>query len=116
MPKKIEDILKEALIEKKILPQEEIERIFKEINSKKEDPASFLVKKDLFSKEEVLNILSQKLSIPFVDLKYFSVDKEILKKIPTRIAFYYNFFPLKIEGKTLTIAVSYPLDINPRMK
>lgn len=34
-----------------------------------------------------------------------------MKKNPTRIAFYYNFFPLKIEGKTLTIAVSYLLDI-----
>jgi type II secretory ATPase GspE/PulE/Tfp pilus assembly ATPase PilB-like protein len=111
MPKKIEEILKEALIEKKFLPQEEIDKIFGEIKSKKEDPVSFLIKKDLFSKEEALNILSQKLGIPFIDLKYFSVNEQIIKKIPTRIAFYYHFFPLKIEGRNLTIAVSYPFDI-----
>ncbi len=65
----------------------------------------------MFSEKELLDILAEKLKLSCVNLKELLIDKSIITKVPLKIASYYKFIPLALRGRTLTIAVAYPLDI-----
>ena len=111
MDKTYDQILKKALLRKGVLAEEDIDNVFKEIASTKDNLLSALTKKNLISRKDALDILGQELGFSTIDLKNFSFQKELVGRIPTKIAFYYKFMPVQIKGRILTIAVSSPLDI-----
>lgn len=56
--------------------------------------------------------LSEKHGVPYIDLRSrITVDPEVLKLIPKRIAEKYKLFPLKLEGKTLHLVCLDPSDL-----
>jgi type II secretion system protein E len=73
--------------------------------------ASIVIKNNVISEQEVLSILAEELNLPYLDPKSIIIDKAVIERIPTKIAYYYKFMPIKIEDRTLKIAVSYPLEI-----
>lgn len=75
------------------------------------DLGHILIKKGFITEEQVLEFLSQRINIPFVSLKDYTIDPEVTKFVPISLAKKYHFMPLfKIED-TLTIAMADPLDI-----
>lgn len=113
MYKKPDRILGEVLVERKVITPEALESILKELEraDQQQGLTSTLIKRGIISEREALNILSERLGLPFMDLKDIAIDKTIIEKVPIKIASYYKFVPLKLEGRTLTIAVSSPLDM-----
>lgn len=111
MVKRLDSILAEALKEKGMLSDLQLKEILKEVESSGASLQQILIKKNLFSEKEILILLSEKLNIPFVDLKTVSVDQRAIEKVPAKIASYYKFLPIEIKDRTLIIAVSSPLDI-----
>ncbi|HNQ51250.1 MAG TPA: ATPase, T2SS/T4P/T4SS family [Candidatus Omnitrophota bacterium] len=65
----------------------------------------------LISESDGLDILSAGLGIPRIDLRGASIDKQTVEKVPSKIAHYYRFVPVKAAEHALTVAVSMPLDI-----
>lgn len=110
MPKDFDRILKEALVSKGLVSEEEINSLLRKKNIQ-ENLISLLVKSNLLEEEDCLKALGERLNIPYIKLKQFPVQKEAIEKVPSRIAFYYKFMPLKLRERTLTVAVSYPLDV-----
>jgi len=108
---KIDSVLYEALISKGRLTKESLEPILKEAQESLGPLALVLIKRNIIPEQDILKILSQELKLTLLDLKNVSVDKSVINKIPPKIAYYYKFLPVKIIERTLTIAVSYPLDI-----
>ena len=75
------------------------------------DLGHILIKKGFITEEQVLEFLSQRINIPFVSLKDYTIDPEVTKFVPISLAKKYHFMPLfKIED-TLTIAMADPLDV-----
>jgi len=75
------------------------------------DLGHILIKKGFITEEQVLEFLSQRINIPFVSLKDYTIDPDVTKFVPISLAKKYHFMPLfKIED-TLTIAMADPLDI-----
>lgn len=111
MPKKSDTILADALIEKALITKKDLEPLLKEVETSGNSLQQVLVKSRLFLEKDILNILADKLKISCVDLKTTSVDKQVLDKVPMKIASYYRFIPIEIKDRTLTIAVATPLDI-----
>jgi len=75
------------------------------------DLGHILIKKGFISEEQVLEFLSQRLNIPFMSLKDYTIDPEVIKLVPVSLAKKYHFMPLfKIED-TLTLAMADPLDV-----
>jgi type II secretory ATPase GspE/PulE/Tfp pilus assembly ATPase PilB-like protein len=70
-----------------------------------------LMKARLISESEGLDILSSGLGIPRIELRAAAIDKQVIEKVPSKIAHYYRFIPVKASEHTLTVAVSSPLDI-----
>ncbi|HNW39418.1 MAG TPA: ATPase, T2SS/T4P/T4SS family [Candidatus Omnitrophota bacterium] len=111
MPKKIDLQLAEILVEKKLITRENVAELLLEADRLKQDLRQVLVKHSLFSEQAVLDLLAEKLKLTCVNLKELSIDRLIINKVPLKIASYYKFIPLFLKGRTLTIAVAYPLDI-----
>lgn len=75
------------------------------------DLGHILIRKGFLTKDQILEFLSERLNIPFVSLKDYTIDPDMLKLVPVSLAKKYHFMPLfKIEG-TITIAMADPLDV-----
>ncbi|MFH1339465.1 MAG: ATPase, T2SS/T4P/T4SS family [Candidatus Omnitrophota bacterium] len=108
---KIDSILFDALINRGTINRESLEPLAKEADTTSQPLSAILIRKNVAPEQEILNILSQELNLPYADLKSITVDKSVIERIPLKVASYYKFMPIRIEGKNLTIVVSYPLDI-----
>lgn len=111
MSKRIDLQLAEILVEKKLITRQNADGFLQEAERSSQDLRQILVKQGLFSEKEVLDLLAEKLKLSCANLKELAVDKSIISKVPLKIASYYKFIPLALKGRTLTIAVAYPLDI-----
>ena len=108
---KVDSILFNVLIEKKLVAKELLDPLIKEAEESNQSLSSILARNDIISKEKILDLLSEQLKIPSINLKKASIDKSIIGKVPIKFASYYKFLPMKIKDNVLTIAVSYPLDV-----
>ena len=111
MPKKVDLQLAEILVDKKLITRENVGEFLLEADRSSQDLRQVLIKHSLFSEKELLDVLAEKLKLSCVNLKELLIDKSIISKVPLKIASYYKFIPLALKGRTLTIAVAYPLDI-----
>lgn len=111
MPKKLDTMLADGLIEKALITQKDLEPLLKEIETSGHALQQVLVESRLCLEKDILNILADKLKITCVDLKTILIDKQVLDKVPVKIASYYRFIPIEIKDRTLTVAVATPLDI-----
>lgn len=57
------------------------------------------------------NFIGSKLSIPYVNLNDYKVDRKALNFFPRNISDRYNIMPLFISDNVLTVAISDPIDI-----
>lgn len=73
--------------------------------------ADVLVKMDLISEKEIVSILGDELSMPFLNLAKYKIDVEVGKMIPEKLARKYQIVPISKMGKTLTLAVADPFNI-----
>ncbi|MCM8781052.1 MAG: Flp pilus assembly complex ATPase component TadA [Candidatus Omnitrophica bacterium] len=111
MPRKLDTVLSEALIEQKLITKEELERFLKEAESLDLTLQQVLMKHNRLKEKDILRILAERLGIAYLDLRELSVDKTVIDKVPVKIASYYKFLPVQIKDRVMTIAVSYPLDV-----
>jgi len=111
MPKKIDTLLANGLVEKGLIASKDIEQMLLEADASGESLQEILLKRRLFPEKDILKILAEKTGIIYLDLKGISIEKAVLDKVPVKIASYYKFLPIEIKGRVLTIAVSQPLDI-----
>src|SRR3989338_4007110 len=110
MPKNIDNILLNTLRERNILTDAQINSVGGELENARQPLPALLMKKGLVKEDQILDILSQKLNIPHIHLKNLSIHKSVIDRIPSKVASYYKFMPIKFENGIVTIAASYPVD------
>lgn len=108
---KTDSIIFNALVERGSLDKDSLTSLAKEAEKASRPLSSVLIEHNIISEQDALGILSQSLKIPCIDPKGMPIDKSVLDKVPLKIATYYNFMPVKLNERTLTIAVAYPPDI-----
>jgi len=111
MLKKSDKVLYNAVAEKNLVPKKILDSVRGEAETTGKDLQNLLVSKGLFSEKDILDILSEKLKLPVVDLKRISIEKAVLDKVPLKIATYYRFIPLEIKGRMLKVAMDSPPDL-----
>lgn len=101
------------LKENKVLSQEQISEVERHVLSGTawQDWESFLVNKKIFTEKEFLNIKSQILKLPVVDLKNTDIKKDILELVPEPIASKYKVVAFAKDAKCLSLAMFDPGDI-----
>ena len=111
MAKKYDIMLADALVESGSLGRDEADKAEKEAESSGSSLQKFLIEKDMVEEKEILIILCKKLNKDHVDLEERDVDKDLLEKVPEKIAVYYEFMPLEMNGRIITLAIAEPLDM-----
>jgi len=111
MFKNINTTIAEILLKKGLASKEQLDEAIKEKEKTDESLISVLNNRGIISEEDLLNILSEELKLPLIDLKRATIEKSVVDKVPVRFASWYKFMPVKIEANMLTIAVSSPLEI-----
>lgn len=76
-----------------------------------EDLGSILIKKGFVTEEKLLVFLSQHLQIPYITLKQFRPDPELLREIPATLAKRHLLIPIrKLKDGKIEVAMANPLD------
>ena len=103
--------LKYDLVRDGLVSYEDIEKAHEIAVSQNVNIGQILIKSNLIAEETLLKFLENKLHIPYVDLKDYTLDTRCLSLISLNDAQKYKIIPLfKIEN-VLTVAMADPLDL-----
>ena len=103
--------LKYDLVREGLISYEQLENAQEIAQVQSINVAQALIKMKLITEQSLLSFIEAKLHIPFVELENYSLDTKCLKYVTFNDAIKYRVIPLfKIE-KTLTVAMSDPLDL-----
>ncbi len=113
MNKKIDSILYNTVVEEKLASQEAVDSVIAKAPGA---PGivwlTELVDNKLIDEAATLKLLGAKLGIQYTALKEGDIQADLFDKVPLKVASHYQFLPVSLKHKMLTIAVYYPLDIN----
>jgi general secretion pathway protein E len=70
-----------------------------------------LVKIGCLTEEKLLEVLSEQLSIPLIDIASAEISSEALAAIPPKLVFRKSIVPISRDNGTLTVATSDPFDL-----
>ena len=102
----------EMLVNEKVITPEQLEVCLKEEKRSGRFICHIVVDLGFAAEDKVLPILSKQIGIPYIKVKDKEIDKSVIEKVPARFAIHYKLMPLQIEGDTLAIAVTDPLDVH----
>jgi type II secretory ATPase GspE/PulE/Tfp pilus assembly ATPase PilB-like protein len=105
--------LGEILLEKHLISGQALEHALLEQKKSGELLGRTLIRLGYISEKQLLEGLAAHLQLPIVSLKQLAVDDQAIKKVPVRFAWHYRCMPVRLVGKTLTLAMSDPLQVRP---
>ena len=100
----------ELLVERKVVTPEQIEAALKVQEAKGGLLGQILVSLGFVTEEAVAQAVTAQYSFPYLPLKSYTIDPELLRLIPENVARQYCLVPVDHIGDTLTIAMADPLD------
>lgn len=99
------------LLERGLITEVQLVEALEEQKKTGELLGGILVRKDLISKRDLLNVLVSQSGTEIVDLDKIDISEKAIAAVSPSIAQMYKAIPIKIEDNTLTIAVSDPSNI-----
>jgi type IV pilus assembly protein PilB len=105
--------LAKALVERDILTLQQAKGALAEIKTgaKGKSFEEALIESQIAKEEDILETKASLWHVPFIDLKNYEIDPEVVELIPGNVARQFRFFPLfRIDG-TLLLAMTDPKDI-----
>jgi len=101
----------DILLKKGIIDAGQLSEALKETNKTGFSLERALEKLGFISEVEIAQILADSLGVPFMDLRDYLIDPEVIKLIPEITAKKHKAVPLFKIGNNLTVAMADPLDI-----
>lgn len=111
MISKIDQQIAKALTDKGIATEALLQPYLDEVAKSRDSLFAVLLKKNVFTEDELLKCAADALKVQFVDLAKAQPDPAVVEKIPLKVAEYYKLVPLKLDKRRLTAAVSAPPDL-----
>ncbi len=108
---RILDRLKQNLTAEGLITREKLNIAERAVLEEKMPLSNALVKLGFLTKERLVSFIGEKIHIPYLNIKNYTIDSEVLVCIPEKIARRYNVMPIFMIEGVLTIAISDPLDI-----
>ncbi|MBL7071968.1 MAG: Flp pilus assembly complex ATPase component TadA [Candidatus Omnitrophica bacterium] len=109
---KKETLLGQALIDKKLISQQQLDAALKEQKKTGGFLGNVLVGLGYISQDGLLRVLAEQLGVEFVKLRHLNINPAIIEKVPAKFASHYKIIPIDLKDGVLTIAVTNPLDIH----
>ncbi len=102
MAEKIED----TLIKRNLISPERLHEAQEEHKKSGLPIGQILLQKGYVREEDLARALADQFKIPFIRFGKFLVAKDVIEKIPAKLAVHYKTVPIKFADNTLTIAIS----------
>ena len=109
MVKRRNYFLGEELIRRGLVTLEQVDRALAIQTESKESLGTILVRLGFLSEQKLLEVLSDQLSLPYVDPTTSPIEKEVLSRVPAKVAQHYHIFPIRFENNGILIASNDPL-------
>lgn len=74
------------------------------------DLGTVLIRKGFITEAKLLQFLAKRLGIPFVSVKDFELDPDLIHQIPLHVARQHSILPLDKKGKKARVAMVNPFD------
>ncbi|RJP74785.1 MAG: type IV-A pilus assembly ATPase PilB [Candidatus Abyssobacteria bacterium SURF_17] len=103
--------LGDILIEERLLTPEQLSQALHEQRRTGQLLVAILINSGLVSEEDIVITLSEQLGIPHLRVESYEIPSDVLAEVPEGIARRYHLIPVAKTGKSLTIAMSDPLNI-----
>jgi len=103
--------LGDILIEERLLMPEQLSQALYEQRRTGKPLAVILIDAGLVSEEDIVITLSEQLGIPHLRIESYEIPPDVLAEVSEGIARRYHLIPVAKTGKSLTIAMSDPLNI-----
>lgn len=105
------DKAEEALLKKQQISPKNLDEA-REEQKKTGDPiGKILVRKGYVREEDLARALAEQYRLPFIRFGKFLIDREVISKVPPKLAVHYKMVPVKLSRDVLTVAISNPQDI-----
>lgn len=111
MKKIINKQLGELLIERGVINTRQLDEALRLQKEKGGLIGQVLVSLGYATEEEIAQAITVQYGFPYLPLKGYEIDHEVIGLIPEHVARQYGLMPIDKIGDTLTIAMSNPLNI-----
>ena len=105
--KKIGDIL----IDKGLISRGDLETALEKQKVSSRKLGEILVEDGLISEEQLIETISERLSVPKISISSLVIDPRVISAVPVEIARRYTLIPVFRIGDVLTVAMTDPLNI-----
>lgn len=102
--------LGEALVQEGLLTEEQLNEALKIQSQKRGKIGSILVELDYITNEVLLKFLGKQHGIEGTNLLNIEISESLLSLIPSKVMLKHRVLPLKVEGRTLSLAMETPND------
>lgn len=100
-------------MEKKLISGQALDHALLEQKKTGELLGRVLIRLGYISERQLLEGLAEHLQLPIISIKEQTVDDQAIKKVPVRFAWHYRCMPMRLKGRTVTLAMSDPLQVRP---
>jgi len=105
-------LLGKILEEMKVCSQAQVKvALKKQMQEAGKKLGEILVEMGIVKPAQITEALARQFDYPFVDFKNLKINSDVVKTVPRSVCEEHTIFPIKSNGKTLTIAISDPLDL-----
>ena len=105
------DTIKKELVSEGLVSEDQLKTAISVQKSTQEGIGRILVRLEFVSKEKIIDFLGHHLGIPYVDLKGYLIDPEVIELVPEEMVRKYKLVPLFKMENNLTVAMVDPLNI-----
>ncbi len=103
--------LGEILVGEDLVDEAQLNEALKEQKKKRKGAlGEILVDRGLIEKSEIQQALAKKLGIPFVNLREFIVEPEVIRMMTAAIAFKHKVVPMYVYEGKIVVAIENPMD------
>ena len=101
----------EILLEHKLITHEQLNLALEQQKKTDKKIGQILVELGFIKEEKLLELLSQQLRIPYIDLRFYSIDPDIVKLLPEFHARHYRALVLKKEDNRYLVGMVDPTNL-----
>ncbi len=110
MPRVIKKQLGKILVERNIVTEQQVDEALRIQELKGGFLGQILISLGSATEEQIVNTLSSQFGFPYLPLKNYEVDPDILKLIPESIMRHYHLIPIDKMDNIIVLAMADPLN------
>lgn len=105
------DKIKDELLKKKLIREDQAKEAELEQQKSNEPIGKILLRKGYIREEDLTRALADQFNLPFIRFGKFVIAKDVLEKVPAKLAIHYKMMPIRVSDHSMTVAISDPHDV-----